>query len=101
MHLEEIHQKTLAKKAGLKIKRQNQAILSKQDFPPKKNSGGRKTTTRINYRMQSKQKSLEVKYGNQKHNLKPDWINIMDKVVQRIEDSPEALIHQEIVLRNT
>ena len=46
-----------------------------------------------NNRKQEKPDDFVLKYGNQKHNRKAEWMNNMTKELEGLEEGPKAEIH--------
>ena len=55
------------------------------------------TRKHSNNRMQKKPNDFGVKYGNQKHNEKAEWINNITRELEGIEEGPKAEIHIDLL----
>ena len=55
------------------------------------------TLKHTNNRMQKKPNDFRLKYGNQKHNEKAEWINNMTRELEGLEEGPKAEIHIDLL----
>ena len=55
------------------------------------------TIKHTNNRMQKKPNDSGLKYGNQKHNEKAEWINHITRELEELEEGPKAEIHTDLL----
>ena len=55
------------------------------------------TRKHTNNRMQEKPSNFGLKYGNQKHNEKAQWINNITKDLEGLEEGPKVEIHIDLL----
>ena len=57
-----------------------------------------KMTINVAYnRIQKKPNDLGLKYGNQKHNEKAEWINNITRELEGLEGDPKVKIHTDLL----